>query len=154
MPKTGARREPIWLHVHWFASPPRHPVTEQSPKCPCEAVDRLGKPFVLAHPLFPFVIYVDNIPLLKNSDDLMARGALYTIFRRPQFCCCFPVRACVIIMSVLGILLGGLLSIICWFQVSRTYPKSFPLTGAVLINPRWGRAYKQAARGLYWKCNR
>lgn len=32
--------------------------------------------------------------------------------------------------------------------------KSPPLNGAVLINPRGERAYKQAARGLYWGCIR
>jgi hypothetical protein len=51
----------------------------------------------------------------------MGRGVVYYIFQRPRFCCCLPVRMCVIIMSFLGILLSGLLSIVCWFEVSRAY---------------------------------
>jgi len=49
----------------------------------------------------------------------MGRGVIYYIFQRPRFCCCLPVRICVIIMSLLGIILSGLLSIVCWFEVSR-----------------------------------
>ncbi|EAU91782.1 hypothetical protein CC1G_04550 [Coprinopsis cinerea okayama7 len=36
------------------------------------------------------------------------------------FCCCLPVRFGVISMSVLGILVAGLLSIVLWFEVSVT----------------------------------
>ncbi|KAI0300984.1 hypothetical protein B0F90DRAFT_1574850, partial [Multifurca ochricompacta] len=43
------------------------------------------------------------------------------IFQRPRFCCCLPVRACVIIMSLLGLLLSGILSIILWFEVASAY---------------------------------
>ena len=115
---------------------------------------------VLAHPCLldsfpsPPLIQAIHLPLPKNSDDVMARGVLYYIFRRPRFCCCLPVRVCVIIMSVLGILLAGVLSVVCWFEVSRTYYETLPLNGAGLINPRWGPAYKQTARGLYRRCNR
>jgi len=49
----------------------------------------------------------------------MGRGVVYFIFRRPRFCCCLPVRICVIIMSLLGILLSGMLSVVLWFEVSR-----------------------------------
>jgi len=49
----------------------------------------------------------------------MGRGVIYFIFQRPRFCCCLPVRICVIIMSLLGILLSGVLSVILWFEVSR-----------------------------------
>jgi hypothetical protein len=51
----------------------------------------------------------------------MGRGVIYYIFQRPRFCCCLAVRMGVIIMSFLGILLSGLLSIVCWFEVSRAY---------------------------------
>ena len=51
----------------------------------------------------------------------MGRGVVYFIFRRPRFCCCLPVRICVIIMSLLGILLSGMLSVVLWFEVSRAY---------------------------------
>lgn len=51
------------------------------------------------------------------------------IFRGRTFCCCLPVRMGVISMSVLGILFGGLLSIVLWFEVAsesyaivRVYP--------------------------------
>ncbi|KAI0297195.1 hypothetical protein BC826DRAFT_907802 [Russula brevipes] len=46
------------------------------------------------------------------------RGIIYYIFQRPQFCCCLPVRVCVFITSVLGILLAGVLSIVLWWEVS------------------------------------
>lgn len=36
------------------------------------------------------------------------------------FCCCLPVRMGVIIMSFLGIIFGGVLSIVLWFEVSST----------------------------------
>lgn len=49
----------------------------------------------------------------------MGRGVIYFIFQRPRFCCCLPVRVCVIIMSLLGILLSGMLSVVLWFEVSR-----------------------------------
>ena len=51
----------------------------------------------------------------------MGRGVIYYIFQRPRFCCCFPVRMAVIIVSFLGILLSSLVTIICWFEVSRAY---------------------------------
>jgi len=57
----------------------------------------------------------------------MARGIIYYIFQRPRFCCCLPVRICVIIMSLLGILLAGVLSAVLWFEVSRTRFSSFVL---------------------------
>jgi hypothetical protein len=56
----------------------------------------------------------------------MGRGVIYFIFQRPRFCCCLPVRICVITMSLLGILLSGMLSVVCWFEVSRAYV--FPYT--------------------------
>jgi len=49
----------------------------------------------------------------------MARGIIHYIFQRPRFCCCLPVRICVIITSLLGILLAGVLSVVLWFEVSR-----------------------------------
>ncbi|KAI0058070.1 hypothetical protein BV25DRAFT_1310005 [Artomyces pyxidatus] len=51
----------------------------------------------------------------------MGRGIIYWIFQRPKFCCCLPVRACVIIMSLLGLVLASLLSIILWFEVASTH---------------------------------
>lgn len=48
----------------------------------------------------------------------MGRGIAYWIFQRPRFCCCLPVRVCVIIMALLGFLLSGVLSIILWFEVA------------------------------------
>ena len=48
----------------------------------------------------------------------MGRGIAYWIFQRPRFCCCLPVRICVIITAVLGFLLSGVLSIILWFEVA------------------------------------
>lgn len=51
----------------------------------------------------------------------MGRGIVYFIFRRPRFCCCLPVSVCVVIMSLLGILLSGVLSVALWFEVSRAY---------------------------------
>ncbi|KAJ3856229.1 hypothetical protein EV368DRAFT_32868 [Lentinula lateritia] len=42
------------------------------------------------------------------------------IFHGKTFCCCLPVRFGVISMSFLGILFGGLLSILLWFEVSDT----------------------------------
>jgi hypothetical protein len=62
----------------------------------------------------------------------MGRGILYFIFQRPRFCCCLPVRVCVVAMSLLGILLSGVLSVILWFEVSRAYPFSFLLPSFVL----------------------
>ncbi len=63
----------------------------------------------------------------------MGRGIIYYIFRRPRFCCCFPVRMCVIIMSLFGIILSGLLSIICWFEVSRAYVSPYTLVRCVKL---------------------
>lgn len=48
----------------------------------------------------------------------MGRGIVYWIFQHPRFCCCLPVRICVIIMALLGFLLSGALSIILWFEVT------------------------------------
>ncbi|KAI0051788.1 hypothetical protein FA95DRAFT_1511300 [Auriscalpium vulgare] len=50
----------------------------------------------------------------------MGRGILYWIFQRPKFCCCFPVRACVTIMSLLGLVFASFLSIIIWYEVATT----------------------------------
>jgi len=36
------------------------------------------------------------------------------------FCCCLPVRIGVLIMSLLGILFGGVLSVVLWFEVAST----------------------------------
>ncbi|KAF9033254.1 hypothetical protein BDZ89DRAFT_947885 [Hymenopellis radicata] len=36
------------------------------------------------------------------------------------FCCCLPVRSGVIIMTFLGMLLSGILSIVCWYEVAST----------------------------------
>ncbi|KAJ7647264.1 hypothetical protein FB45DRAFT_892900 [Roridomyces roridus] len=38
-------------------------------------------------------------------------------FGGTKFCCCLPVRVGVIIMSILGMLFAGLLSILLWFEV-------------------------------------
>src|SRR6266702_167202 len=48
----------------------------------------------------------------------MGRGIAYWIFQRPRFCCCLPVRICVIIMALLGFILSGVLSVILWFEVA------------------------------------
>jgi len=48
----------------------------------------------------------------------IALGIAHWIFQRPKFCCCLPVRVCVIIMALLGFLLSGALSIILWFEVA------------------------------------
>ncbi|KAI3619024.1 hypothetical protein WG66_000610 [Moniliophthora roreri] len=42
------------------------------------------------------------------------------IFGGQTFCCCLPVRLGVICMSFLGILFGGVLSIVLWFEVAHT----------------------------------
>ncbi|KAG7440021.1 uncharacterized protein BT62DRAFT_938446 [Guyanagaster necrorhizus] len=41
-------------------------------------------------------------------------------FGGTQFCCCLPVRAGVISMSLLGIILSGILTIILWYEVAST----------------------------------
>ncbi|KAF4599811.1 hypothetical protein EYR40_006913 [Pleurotus pulmonarius] len=41
-------------------------------------------------------------------------------FGGTTFCCCLPVRVGVLIMSFLGMLLSGILSIILWFEVAST----------------------------------
>lgn len=41
-------------------------------------------------------------------------------FGGTQFCCCLPVRAGVITMSLLGIILSGILTIILWYEVAST----------------------------------
>jgi len=79
----------------------------------------------------------------------MGRGILYFIFQRPRFFCCLPVRFGVITMSLLGILLSGILSVILWFEVSRAHP--FPSSFIPSITcPEWcqrrERTYKQRAR--------
>ncbi|KAK0226197.1 hypothetical protein IW262DRAFT_1294438 [Armillaria fumosa] len=43
-------------------------------------------------------------------------------FGGTQFCCCLPVRAGVIIMSLLGIILSGILTIVLWYEVAITEP--------------------------------
>jgi len=48
----------------------------------------------------------------------MGRGIVYWVFQHPRFCCCLPVRICVVIMALLGFLLSGALSIILWFEVT------------------------------------
>ncbi|KAI0267159.1 hypothetical protein BC834DRAFT_822911 [Gloeopeniophorella convolvens] len=48
----------------------------------------------------------------------MGHGVLYWIFQRERFCCCLPVRVCVVITSLLGLLLAGLLAIVMWFEVA------------------------------------
>ncbi|KAI9455339.1 hypothetical protein BJY52DRAFT_1103344, partial [Lactarius psammicola] len=48
----------------------------------------------------------------------MGRGITYWIFQHPRFCCCLPVRICVIIMALLGFILAGVLSVILWFEVA------------------------------------
>ncbi|KAF9268934.1 hypothetical protein L218DRAFT_970178 [Marasmius fiardii PR-910] len=40
------------------------------------------------------------------------------IFGGKTFCCCLPVRFGLISMSFLGILFGGILSLVCWFEVA------------------------------------
>ncbi|KAI0035553.1 hypothetical protein K488DRAFT_27857, partial [Vararia minispora EC-137] len=42
------------------------------------------------------------------------------IFQRPKFCCCLPVRVCVIITSLFILILASLLSLILWFEVAST----------------------------------
>lgn len=37
------------------------------------------------------------------------------------FCCCLPVRVGVIIMSLLGIVVAGVLSIVLWFEVASQF---------------------------------
>ena len=69
----------------------------------------------------PLPRYLQVIRLLLQIHQNMRRGVVYFIFQSPRFCCCLPVRICVIIMSLLGILLSGLLSVVLWFEVSRAY---------------------------------
>ncbi len=101
-----------------------HPAPEQ-PACDssCTADDRPShklEPFVSSH---KFYFVTTSIPPshLYLPLQVMGRGVIYYIFQRPRFCCCLPVRMGVIIMSFLGIILSGLLSIVCWFEVSRAY---------------------------------
>lgn len=49
------------------------------------------------------------------------------------FCCCLPVRMGVIIMSVLGILFGGVLSIILWYEVASEFNQTETLGSEHLI---------------------
>ncbi|KAK0212572.1 hypothetical protein DFS33DRAFT_1377052 [Desarmillaria ectypa] len=54
-------------------------------------------------------------------------------FGGTQFCCCLPVRAGVIAMSLLGIILPGILTIILWYEVASTPdPTSGERAGFVL----------------------
>lgn len=55
------------------------------------------------------------------------------IFGGKTFCCCLPVRFGLITMSFLGILFGGILSIICWFEVSTAGPDMETQTKAAFI---------------------
>ena len=66
-----------------------------------------------------------HLPL--QIQEIMGRGVVYFIFQRPRFCCCLPVRVCVIIMSLLGILLSGMLSVVLWFEVSRACTPPYTL---------------------------
>ncbi|KAI5118874.1 hypothetical protein M0805_003549 [Coniferiporia weirii] len=43
------------------------------------------------------------------------------IFRRQRFCCCLPARLGAVLLSLFTILLGGLLMVIIWFEVSTNY---------------------------------
>lgn len=40
------------------------------------------------------------------------------IFHGKTFCCCLPVRIGVLVLSLLGVLFAGLLSIVLWFEVA------------------------------------
>jgi len=62
----------------------------------------------------------------------MGRGIAYWIFQRPRFCCCLPVRICVIIMAVLGFLFSGVLSIILWFEVATAHGLTSKERGAFI----------------------
>ncbi|KIJ18773.1 hypothetical protein PAXINDRAFT_129187 [Paxillus involutus ATCC 200175] len=59
------------------------------------------------------------------------------LFHSSSFCCCIPVRAGVVSMSILTFLLSGAISVIIWFEVSHSYELSnkervaFILTGIV-----------------------
>ncbi|KAF8554695.1 hypothetical protein OG21DRAFT_1030015 [Imleria badia] len=59
------------------------------------------------------------------------------LFQSSSFCCCIPVRAGFVLMSVLTFLLSGTISVIIWFEVSHSYQLStkervaFVLTGIV-----------------------
>ncbi|KAJ8076505.1 hypothetical protein PM082_000928 [Marasmius tenuissimus] len=55
------------------------------------------------------------------------------IFGGKTFCCCLPVRFGLIAMTFLGILFGGLLSIVCWFEVSNAPPEMEGTTKAALV---------------------
>ncbi|KAH0827803.1 hypothetical protein J3R83DRAFT_3428 [Lanmaoa asiatica] len=59
------------------------------------------------------------------------------LFHSNSFCCCIPVRAGFVLMSILTFLLSGTVSIIIWFEISHSYQLSskeriaFILTGIV-----------------------
>ncbi|KAG7098615.1 hypothetical protein E1B28_000537 [Marasmius oreades] len=53
-------------------------------------------------------------------------------FRSKTFCCCLPVRFGLISMSFLGILFGGILSIICWFEVANVELEA-PTKAALIV---------------------
>ncbi|KAF9227421.1 hypothetical protein BS17DRAFT_764653 [Gyrodon lividus] len=59
------------------------------------------------------------------------------LFQSSSFCCCIPVRAGVVSMSILTFLLSGAISVIIWFEVFHSYEFSskervaFILTGIV-----------------------
>ncbi|KAL0573203.1 hypothetical protein V5O48_008756 [Marasmius crinis-equi] len=55
------------------------------------------------------------------------------IFGGKTFCCCLPVRFGLIAMSFLGILFGGILSIICWFEVANLSAGTSTMTKAALV---------------------
>jgi len=71
----------------------------------------------------------------------MGHGIVHYIFQRPRFCFCLPVRIGVAIMSFLGILLSGLLSIVLWFEASRAHV--FPYILCPLLNARLSKAEKR-----------
>lgn len=56
------------------------------------------------------------------------------------FCCCLPVRVGVIIMSVLGILFGGVLSIVLWFVASEFSQALNSNSLLILMTGNWDMA--------------
>jgi hypothetical protein len=57
-----------------------------------------------------------------RSSPLMAFSYRELFFGGTTFCCCLRVRLGVIIMTALGMLLAGLLSILLWFEVACELP--------------------------------
>ncbi|ETW80729.1 hypothetical protein HETIRDRAFT_101844 [Heterobasidion irregulare TC 32-1] len=58
----------------------------------------------------------------KQKGRGKGKGALRAVrrwvFERHRFCCCLPVRVGVIVMSLANLLVSGLLSVICWWEVA------------------------------------